>query len=275
MSYKTLLLHLELNNDNARLLKMAGDLVVRFGAHVIGIAACQPAETLYGENLAAPQVLAEERNEIDRQITAAEAQFQMILAGRARSQEWRSTVTYGPLSSYIAKQARAADLIISGPDLGCSLLDSSRRVKLGNLALEAGRPLLIVPRGTEDLTPNHAVIGWKDTREARRTVADALPFLKDAQQVTVLEAASEANAERARERVNDVMVWLKGHDIQATAMVTTHGTEADALKAKLKELRCDLFVAGAYGHSRLGEFVFGGVTRDMLLDPEFCVLTSH
>jgi nucleotide-binding universal stress UspA family protein len=106
-------------------------------------------------------------------------------------------------------------------------------------------------------------------------VADALPFLKDAQQVTVLEAASEANAERARERVNDVMVWLKGHDIQATAMVTTHGTEADALKAKLKELRCDLFVAGAYGHSRLGEFVFGGVTRDMLLDPEFCVLISH
>lgn len=160
--------------------------------------------------------------------------------------------------------------------MGMSLLDNSRRVRLGDLALEAGRPLLILPRGVKSLNLRRVVIGWKEAREPRRAVADALPLLALAEHVTVLQAARKELLEFVRGNLRDVVRWLGRHGVEAVPAVAV-GADHDfvALYNELKERRCDLFVAGAYGHSRLGEFVFGGVTRDMLLDAEFPVLISH
>lgn len=107
-------------------------------------------------------------------------------------------------------------------------------------------------------------------------MADALPLLKLAKNVTVLEAAGKPALGCARDRVDDVARWLERHAIAATPMVTSlTGTDAAELYSQLIECGCDFLVAGGYGHSRIGEFVFGGVTRDLLLDPEYCVLISH
>lgn len=276
MTYKTLLVHMELDDSNEAMLKVAGSLAEQFQAHVIGIAACQPIQTLAGEGVASGELIVEERAEITREIAAAENQFRAAMEGRAASVEWRHFVTFAPLASYIADEARAADLIITGPDMGMSLLDNSRRVRLGDLALEAGRPLLILPRGVKSLNLRRVVIGWKEAREPRRAVADALPLLALAEHVTVLQAARKELLEFVRGNLRDVVRWLGRHGVEAVPAVAV-GADHDfvALYNELKERRCDLFVAGAYGHSRLGEFVFGGVTRDMLLDAEFPVLISH
>ena len=276
MTYKTLMVHLELNGDNEGVLKIAGELAERFDAHVIGIAACQPVQLLVGEGMGAGEAITMDWAEMQKELAAAADQFRAALQPRARSVEWRAMITYGPLADYLADQARAADLIITGKDLGISLLDETRRVKMGDLVMRAGRPVLIVPRGVTTLAMRHVVVGWKETREARRAAADALPLLQAARHVTLLEVTSSHDQGAAQARVADVAGWLARHQVQADAeAIVASGTETSYLHAVLLDRKCDLLVAGAYGHNRLSEWVFGGVTMDVLLDPDFCVLVSH
>jgi nucleotide-binding universal stress UspA family protein len=276
MTYKTLMVHLELNGDNEGVLKVAGELAERFDAHVIGIAACQPIQVLVSEGFNAGEAITMDWAEIQKELAAAADQFHAALQGRARSVEWRSMITYGPLADYLADQARSADLIITGKDIGASLLDETRRVKMGDLVMRAGRPVLIVPRGVTTLAMRHVAVGWKETREARRAAIDALPLLQAARHVTVLEVTSQHDRTAALARTQDVAGWLGRHQVQADAEATVaSGTEAGYLHAMLLDRKCDLLVAGAYGHNRLSEWVFGGVTMDVLLNPDFCVLVSH
>jgi len=276
MTYKTLMVHLELNGDNEGVLKVAGELAERFDARVIGIAACQPAQALVGEGFGAGEAITQDWIEMEKGLAAAGDQFRMALQRRARSVEWRSTISYGSLADYIAGESRAADLIITGRDLGTNLFDESRRVKLGDLVMHAGRPILIVPQGVTAIAMRHVTVGWKETREARRAAADALPLLQAARHVTVLEVTSQHDRTTAQVRVGDVAAWLKQYQVQAGAeVVVASGTEASCLHAALLDRKCDLLVAGGFGHNRLSEWVFGGVTADVLLDPGFCVLVSH
>jgi nucleotide-binding universal stress UspA family protein len=276
MSYKTILVHLDLNGDNEGVLNIAGQLAEHFGARVVGIAAAQPTHPLYEEGYAMADVLAKERSELDSELAECRAQFYKALEHRVRQLEWRSAVTYEMLSDYIADEARCADLIITGKDIGASLLDNSRRVNIGDLAIRAGRPVLIVPQGITRLAMAHVFLAWKDAREARRAAFDALPLFQAAGNVTVLEVTSEGDRACAESRIRDVGCWLEQHDIRATRLaVGTSSQHAGYLHAELLNHKCDLLVAGAYGHNRLGEWIFGGVTQDVLLDPDFCVLLSH
>ena len=276
MTYKTLMVHLDLSGDNEGVLKVAGDLAAQFDAKVIGIAAYQPIQLMVGEGINAGEAIAQERAEAEKELSNAAAEFHAGLKGQAKSVEWRSAISYGSLADYIADEARAADLIITGKDIGASLLDDSRRVNIGELAMRAGRPILIVPQGVCALSMRHVIVGWKETREARRAVADALPLLQAAAHATVLEVVPETRRSIAQGHVNDVAAWLEQHQVDVSSeVVIANGTEIGPLHAALLARKCDLLVAGAYGHNRLKEWVFGGVTMDMLLDPDFCVLISH
>lgn len=276
MTYKTILVHLDANGDNEGVLGIAGQLAGMFSAKVIGIAAAQPVQALYSEGFVMAEVETEERQELNRELEVCRAQFREAMAGRVPVSEWRSEVTLGSLADYVADNARCADLIITGKDIGASLLDESRRVNIGDLVLKAGRPVLIVPQGVTRLAMKHVFIGWKDTREARRAVADALPLLEAAGNATVLEITTDKGMTVANHRVKDVATWLEHHGIAASAQaIETSSLQSGYLHATLLDRKCDLLVAGAYGHSRLGEWMFGGVTSDVLLDPDFCVLVSH
>jgi len=276
MTYKTLLVHLDLNGDNEGLLKITGDLAERFGARVVGIAAAQPILPLYDEGIVMADVATLHRNEVDREIAACRSQFHRAMEGRVKQIEWRSDVTFESLADYVAQQARCADLIVTGKDIGASLMDNSRRVSIGNLAIKAGRPVLIVPQGITALALQHVFVVWKDTREARRAIVDALPLLEAAGQAGILHVGPEADRKEAQAQVEDVARWLQGHGIGSSPVaIGTRSAEVIYLHAELLSRKCDLLVAGAYGHNRLGEWVFGGVTEDILLDPDFCVLLSH
>ncbi len=276
MEYKTLMVHLELNGDNEGVLKIAGDLAERFNAKVIGIAAAQPMKILYDEACTAGEIMAEDQAEIDKELGACVAQFRQALKGRANGLEWRSTVTFDRLDDYIAEQARAADLVITGKDIGSDLLDTTRRVNIGRLAIRAGRPVLLVPQGITTLLLNNVFIAWKDAPEARHAALDALPLLEAAGHATVLEVTSVRDQAAAEKRVKDVALWLESHRLSASPMaIGTSSGQEGFLRSELAKQHCDLLIAGAFSHNRMGEFVFGGMTQDLLLDPDFCVLLSH
>lgn len=275
MTYGTLMVHLELGRSNAGLLQIAGDLAERFHASVIGIAACQPMQIVYGDGFISGDIYEQDRQELDKEMKAAEAEFRSALQTRAVTLEWRSTVMFTLLSDYLAREARSADLIITGIASG-DLFDSSRSVNTGDLVMRAGRPVLVVPSAASKVKLDRVVVGWKDTREARRAVSDALPLLKGASHVAVVEIAVEEELAAARTQIEDVAGWLNRHGIKAECLTSpSTGDDATALYAMAQDQGADLIVAGAYGHSRLREWALGGVTRDLLLRANWCSLLSH
>ena len=142
--------------------------------------------------------------------------------------------------------------------------------------MRAGRPVLLVPDGVDALGVDRMVVAWKDTREARRAVSDALPLLKLATEVSVVEIATEDDLASAELRCNDLVAWLRRHKVKAAAMpMLSTGDDATTLRDFAEDQRADLVIAGAYGHSRLREWALGGVTRDFLLRANRCSLVSH
>jgi nucleotide-binding universal stress UspA family protein len=274
MTYSTLLAHMDLENSNDAVLTVSAGLADVLHADVIGVTAGQPVPCF--TEMPAAEVIELDRAEMNREIGAAESSFRSAMMGHARQISFRSDISYGDLADFIATEARAADLIVTAPALPFSMMDTTRRTDIGALVMRAGRPVLIVPRNARRLELNSAVIAWKDGREARRAVADALPLLERAKMVTVVEIASEANLRRADGRVKDVADWLAHHGIGAETLVRQSGkSDTDSLYRIFDELDCDLVVAGAYSHSRLREWGFGGVTMDLLMSPDRCALLSN
>jgi nucleotide-binding universal stress UspA family protein len=276
MSFKTLMVTLELGSANNARLKVAGDLAERFGAGVIGIALCQPLQLLYSDGgYVTGDIVEKDRMDIEWKLKEAEAQFRSALGVRAPRLEWRSDVLFEPLAAYIARHARRADLVITGVASG-DWFDAARSPNVGDLIMQLGRPVLLVPATADALKLDHVVVGWKDTRECRRATLDALPLLKAAAHVAVIEIAVEADLAAARTHLDDVAAWLDRHGIAAeTQALGSIGDDAARLKAVARDRCADLIVAGAYGHSRLREWALGGVTHDLLLRGDRCSLLSH
>lgn len=274
MPYASLMVHLDIGRPNVEVLQVAADLGIRLGARIIGIAACQPVQLAYAEGGVSGAAIVACRDELDRELQEAEAAFRAALGVGTLSVEWRSSVTTPPLADYLASQARCADLIVTRVQ-PADFFDPSRHVGIGEVVMRSGRPVLVVPADVGGLPLDRVVVAWKDTREARRAVADALPLLALAKHVTVAEVAGQDDHAHAMARVQDVATWLARHGILAAPLVTAWGAdETGRLGALLDEQKADLVVAGAYGHSRLREWAFGGITRELLMGNR-CALLSH
>jgi len=275
MTWKTLLVHLELGRPNAGLLQIAGDLCERFDAAAIGIAACPPTPMSYGDVYVPGDVFACDRNEIAAEIGSAEAEFRSALTARSRILEWRAAEVFADVAEYVSRQARCADLIVTGVAHG-DRFDSSRALGTGSLIMQAGRPVLLVPGEARAPKLERVMLAWKDTREARRAASDALPLMRRAADVMVVEIADAGQMDDARRHLDDLVAWLKRHAIDARAIaLPSVGDDAGALRNIADRENCDVVVAGAYGHSRMREWMLGGVTRDLLSSPTRCALITH
>lgn len=281
ISPASLMVHLTAGAPDAALLRLTADLAARLKAtQVIGIGACQPLQ-IYGspDMYVPPDLINSDREQIDKELKATEESFRCALEGKVTSLEWRSTVvTYASIADYVAEEMRAADLLITAAEAaeGGSLGDRTRHADLPDVVLRAGRPVLVVGAGIDAVDLRSVLVTWKDTREARRAVEDALPLLMLADRVTIVESADEDDLAGARMRTEDVADWLARHGIAASARAVGSATdEARQLRSLAEELDAGLLVGGAYGHSRLREWVLGGITRELLLRPARCALVSH
>jgi nucleotide-binding universal stress UspA family protein len=276
MTYSTLMVQLELEHQNDARLRVAGDLAEQFGAKLIGIAACEQSTPLYYADGAFAQGLAEQdRVELERRLAETEERFRAAAKGRAQTVEWRSALA-SP-TNYVAQQARAADLIITGTNRDGWALDPARRLDPSALVMQVGRPVFFVPPEAEWLKLGTVLVAWKDTREARRAVWDAIPLLQRAQEITIAEVPEGGEGpETARNRAHDVAAWLARHGVAADVLVPEAVDNAsERLELIASDLGADLVVAGAYGHTRLGEWMFGGVTRDLVTRSTRCSVFAH
>ena len=111
----------------------------------------------------------------------------------------------------------------------------------------------------------------------QRAIQDALPFLHEATKVTVVGICESGEESTAQKQIDDVVRYLTRHRINANSRVVLQqqGSGSAELIKFAQEDGADLLVTGAYGHSRLGEWIFGGVTHDLLATSSICCLMSH
>ena len=254
-------------------IKIAADWAAKFGAVLIGVAGWLPGRQVGGW-FAAELERPEDR--IDRIMAELEklAEHFRNLAGRAvRSMEWRGSFHFP--REVIAREARAADLVVISSHTVAE--DVYQAFDPGTVLLSAGRPVLVVPDGVTGNPGQRVVVAWKDTREARHAVQSVLPYLKIAKHIALVEIAEEVLETAAHEQLDDVEKYLLRHGIKVSGKSVLHpkGSISDQLRSVVKIEGADLIVAGAYGHTRLGEWVFGGVTRGLLRDSEVCCLFSN
>jgi nucleotide-binding universal stress UspA family protein len=267
-AYASIMVPMDLDPAAERRARVAAGLADRFSSRLIGIAAQPVVAPLYFE-APSPGVVSitelEERRAVE-EMAKAEAMFRRAVGNRT-AVEWRQALT-GPLE-HALNQARAADLIVAArPDrraLGPMDIDA------GDLVMDAGRPVLFVPPEVDQLSAQRIAIGWKDSREARRAVWDALPLLKSANEVVVITVGDDGKATK------DVVEYLVRHGVEASARTLSHPSRAagDELLHVAEQELADLIVCGAYGHNRAREWILGGVTRDLLDHSSLCCLMAH
>jgi len=273
MTYKTLLVHLEVGVGNTALLSAAGGLARHFEGTVIGVAACQPVQAFYPDVYLSADAVEQERVEIETRLTAAESEFRAAFQGSGLPLEWRQAVTLDPLHRFVCDEARSADLVVTGATREGMFQSWTRHANNGDLVMQVGRPVVIVPAHAAGLKLERVVVGWKDMRECRHAV-DAVPLLRQAELVTLVEIADDPD--EALKHVTDVARWLQRHGVRTECLAPLrHGDDAHQLAEIANKRHADMIVAGAYGHSRLREWALGGVTRNLLLRAERTTFVAH
>ncbi|WP_183112638.1 universal stress protein [Sphingomonas sp. So64.6b] len=273
MTYSTLMVHLDAGHPNMATLSLAAKLAERYRAKVIGVAVCQPMEIGTSDGYFTGELVTLERDIVDQELKRAETEFRDCTEIQPFILEWRSIPTMGCIAEIVASEARCADLIITSAGSGPQR-NPLTHADTGELIIRAGRPVLVVPDGPAPAIFETVIIAWSNTRECRRAITDALPILEQADRVLIVEVTPKLV--EARSQINDVVAWLSRHMVSADTIVgDSYGDSVGTLALIAKDHCADLIVAGAYGHNRLREWAFGGVTRDLLLRNNRCALLSH
>ncbi len=278
MSYATVLVHAQADAGGEARVRLAADLAKRFEAMLIGVSAraiLAPSTPAHSGLLVAELMERQER-EIAQELATAERSFRSIAQTGGEKFEWASELD-SP-ARVLARQSRAADIVVVGRNPHSVVSDTYRSADPGDLLMRVGCPLLIVPPGLDHLDASNVLIAWKDTREAHRAVSDSLPFLKKASSVSVLAiCGSEEKRSAAMKPLAAIVASLDRHGIKASseARLLREATVPDELLLAAERCRADLLVAGGYGHTRLQEWMLGGVTRALIQRFPKCCLLSH
>jgi nucleotide-binding universal stress UspA family protein len=263
MSYKSVLLHVEPTEEARERLRVAIGAAKSFGGRVIGVGARALNPMLDPIGLSIVKL----RQEIDEGLASAEILFRETISAQGIPYVWHAEVEFP--SDALLRYACDADLIVTARNVEDA--PSETEAGTADLVMSAGLPVLAVPPGAQ-LDAKRIIIAWKNTREARRAVWDALPLLTRAEDVRLLRFASDPAPE-----LSNVVERLRLHDVRVASEVRerTEDSVAEDLLAAADALGAGLIVAGAYGHSRLREWALGGVTQGLLTSSRIPVLFSH
>jgi nucleotide-binding universal stress UspA family protein len=260
-------------------LEMAAELCARDGIHLSVLVMSFAAPPPIGEYAAmVSNAWMEERQQDAARLEARRAAVSAFLQKAAISGD--VAVEY-PEAAFadeaIGRRARYADITIIGPGL---IADKAIKTKIVEGALfSSGRPLLIFPRGAKaDLRPKCVVVGWDGRIECARAVREALEILKTADNVRlVLVDPAEGETAHGEEPGADAAAYLARHGVTVTVdrlPLAGHGV-AEVLSRHAVDCGAGMLVMGGYGHSRIRERIFGGVTRAMVEDPKLPVLMAR
>jgi nucleotide-binding universal stress UspA family protein len=176
------------------------------------------------------------------------------------------------IPEHLAREARFYDLAmvpLRGPD-------ASERDIAEQLVFASGRPILAFPEDPNSTLPaflDNIAVAWDFSPTAARAVADALPFLERAKQVRVFSVIDDKPIDKSQSVVQ-LAKHLARHGVEVVSEDIRSDGHAigNVFKDYVAKHKADLLVMGAYGHSRIREFILGGATKSILLHPPTWVL---
>ena len=271
---KDITVTLDANRDNKLRLDAAIHLADKHDAHLTGV---------YYEPLINYSIYSET-------ITSAIAELMAVQKDEKRNEvqelfdrhtDYRKSTTTFKVESNLTRDdisgiARLSDLVITEQlNRDSHLVDP--RAEPEHLIMSVGRPVLIVPHiGYQSSIGEIVLIGWDKSREAARAIADSIPMLIKAKEVHVFQVVTESNDSSGIANT-DMAEHLSRYDINVNTLSSVRNRVpiAETLLSRVADLGADLLVMGAYGHSRLREYAFGGTTRTILNSMTVPVLMTH
>lgn len=279
MSIKTILVHLDNPARASKVLDPAMTLAAAQGAHVVGLHVMPSLAALpgYGYELPGAVIDTFDRNNAARAAKLREAFDHALSSVVGVNGSWAQMQSLGSdPASEVLEHARCSDLVVV---LQADEAEGATRWELGGrLVLESGRPVLMVPHsGKFPTIGKRVLVAWNGSRECARAVFDALPVMQKADEVRILGVGGRANPEGVDLPGAELAATLARHGLR---VVTETGKKtplsvADELLNVASDTGADLLVMGGYGHSRAREFLFGGVTREIMGHMTVPVLFSH
>jgi nucleotide-binding universal stress UspA family protein len=262
----------------AGILEFAGLLAQEHGARLISVfmqpePTITPAET-FARGKGMLSTIEAHQAQIERIEAERRALFDNIVRRHGIRSEWRS-LPY--LSSEVGVHAYYADLVViarpesAGQTAGPPGLAES-------LVLSSGRPIIVFPPRKTVSQVRRILVGWNTTRESIRAVSDALPLLVKAKAVDVLVVDHQRHSEdHGQEPGADIARHLARHGVNVEVRRLSSGGKdvGGLLLSQAAAFDADLLVMGAYGHTQLREWMFGGVTRTVLYEAGLPVLMSR
>jgi len=244
-------------------------LASAFGAHMAGIAFVYepviPADVIGGISGGIPSDIDSQRqeNSISAQTTANRFEEAARAAGVSFETRLADASAAGAADLF-GRIARRFDLAIVGQ--ARREQGASEELLIEGALFGSGRPVIIVPViQSRGLTLEHVVVCWDGSRPAARAIADAMPFLTRAKAVDIVVVTGERD--RSGEITGKYMrQHLARHGIETEIKhIKAAGADVqNAIQAYTADIGADFMVMGGYHHSRLREFILGGVTRGIL-----------
>jgi nucleotide-binding universal stress UspA family protein len=248
-----------------------------FDAHIAGVGFIYepviPGSVLGG----IPTDLIEaQREENTKAAKAATSRFETAAGQAGLSAEVRILdASVAGAADLFGRFARRFDLAVVGqarPKEG-----ASEELLIEGALFESGRPIVVVPYvQTQPVTLERVLVCWDGSRPATRAIADALPFLRRAKAIDIVAFSGERG--KGSELVGTNMArHLARHGLAVELKRVSAGNVdvPSAIRSHAAEIGADFMVMGGYGHSRLREFILGGVTRTILTSSTIPVLMSH
>ncbi|HET8920726.1 MAG TPA: universal stress protein [Xanthobacteraceae bacterium] len=274
---KDIIVNLSVTKEGSVVGKYAVSVAAALEAHLTGVAFIyDPVVPISGAGYIPAEVIEIQREDNETAAEAAIKSFTAAIDQAGISAEPLITnASLAGAGDHFARMARRFDLAIVGqaePEI------SSMEQIIGETTLfESGRPMIMVPYIQKALfKTDNVMICWDGSRTAARAVADAIPIIRKSGRVEIVIVTNERGKEDEIEGA-DIGQHLARHGLKVDVHRISGGNidVADALLSHAADSSTDLMVMGGYGHSRLREFVLGGVTRSIFESMTVPVLLSH
>lgn len=270
MSYKEIMVHIDCSQPYLNRLELAILLAKEQQAHLTGL--CVITHQLYKP----------EQDDFKHRISEAEELFSFKTAQAGVNSQWLCAdwhVTGVGMTEIVNYYAHCKDLTIVGQTSRSNQGGEVPRDLPERVVLGSGRPVLVVPfAGSFNSAGSRVIVAWKPGRSSARAVNDALPFLKKAKEVCLLEIRISAEIEATgADPKGDIASYLRRHgvNVKEEHLVTGHIPVANILMNYAWENGCDLIVMGAYSNATRGTINLGAVADQMLDHMTLPVLMTY
>jgi nucleotide-binding universal stress UspA family protein len=274
-----ILVHVDASPRAQMRLDIAAALARQHGAHLTALQVIDVAVPVMAmaDGGGGGAVIAELMEQMRQSALASgqklKAAFEVALAREGIMGEWRQVEGTSP--EIVALHGRYADFLVMGQDDP----ESDSAGLLEAVLFDSGRPVLAIPfAGKFNSIGKRVLVGWNASREATRALHDALPLITKADSATMFLANPKRGLDgHGEEPGADIARHLARHGVkvEVAKAMANDVSDSSLLLNHASDMGADLLVMGAYGHSRLREFILGGVTRSLLREMTIPVLLSH